>query len=187
MVSGGERRRKSHGSIYQGHSNRRRDQEGAGRRLEPARLGLGVGQCRLGQDPCARPPRHPPAPCRRRSRPHPLPHLHPRRRRRDGEAGLRHPRRMDGAVRHEARRRHPGDRAAPPGQGDAGASAAALRPCAGNPGWPQDPDHPRLLRAAPPPVSVRGQCRGAFRGARPARRRGAVRSGPPQHDGPRRR
>ena len=47
-------RRTRCGSARRASADRRRDAEGAGRRLEPARLGLGVGQCRLGQDLRAR-------------------------------------------------------------------------------------------------------------------------------------
>ena len=68
MGAGRERGGTRCGSARRDSSHRRRDAEGAGRRLEPARLGLGVGQCRLGQDLRARLSRHPPAARRRRSR-----------------------------------------------------------------------------------------------------------------------
>ncbi len=90
-------KRTSHGSVRRASRDRRRDPQGAGRRLEPARLGLGFGECRLGQDPCSRLSRYPPVARRCRPRAHPLSHLYPRRRGGDGEAGLRYSRRVDGA------------------------------------------------------------------------------------------
>ena len=39
-------------------------------------VGLGFGQCRIGQDACAREPCHPAAPARRRALKNPLPDLH---------------------------------------------------------------------------------------------------------------
>ena len=47
----------------------------------------------------------------------------------------------------------------------AGAGAPAVRAGAGDARRPQGADHPRLLHAAAAAVSVRGQCRGALRGA----------------------
>ena len=53
-----------------------------------------------------------------------------------------------------------------PDRGAARAGAAAVCRGAGDARRPQGADHPRLLHAAAAPVSVRGQCRGALRGAR---------------------
>ena len=73
---------------------------------------------------------------------------------------------MDRARRRRARQ---GDRARPaPGRIGAkqrAAGAAAVRAGAGDAGRPEGADHPRLLHAAAAAVSVRGQCRGALRGA----------------------
>ena len=85
----------------------------------------------------------------------------PRRHRRDRRARAR-----------SVRRRH-GARRGPP----------ALRPHGGDAGRPQDPDHPRFLRAAAPSFPLRGQCAGAVRGARrPPRRRSAA-AGPRSRSG----
>ncbi len=64
-----------------------------GGRFRSRRLGLGVGQCRLGQDLRAVAARDPAAARRRRPGAHPLPDLHQGGGGRDGQARLRHPRR----------------------------------------------------------------------------------------------
>ena len=115
-------------------------------------------------------PRRPPAARRRRSGAHPLPHLHQGGRGRDGQARLRASlaagRRLttrslpprSPTIDGRRRRIGPAARSRPP----------PVRQGAGDAGRPEDPDHPRLLRAAAPSVSLRGQCRRPFRGARRA-------------------
>ena len=135
--------------------------------VRPGQLGLGRGQCRLRQDPCAGAARDPAAARRRRSGANPLPHLHQGRRRQHGEPRVRTlcghgpcsttrrsttPCAKTGEQRIDAKRR--------------AARAAAVRAGAGDAGRPEGADHPRLLHPAAAPVPVRGQCRGALRGAR---------------------
>ena len=132
----------------------------------PARLGVGRRQCRLGQDPCAGAARHQSFARRRRAGKNPLHHLHQGRRRQHGQARVRHARRMDHARRRrldkairrtlepDARRRAPR------------AGAAAVRARAGNAGRAEGADHPRFLHPAAASVSVRGQCRRALQRAR---------------------
>ena len=47
-------------------------------------------------------------------------------------------------------------------RGHAHAGAALVRTRAGNAGWPESTDHPRLLHSVAASVSVRGECRGAL-------------------------
>ena len=98
---------------------------------------------------------------------HPLHHLHQGRRRQHGEPRVRHaalagPRSTTpssiAAIRRDVERA--------PRRRAARAGAPAVRAGAGDAGRAQGADHPRLLHAAAAPVSVRGQCRRAFRGAR---------------------
>ena len=75
----------------------------AARGLRPGGFGLGLGQCRLRQDPCAGAARHAAAaggvaPCE-----NPLPHLHQGRGRQYGEAGVRYAGAVDAARRRGAR------------------------------------------------------------------------------------
>ena len=74
--------------------------------------------------------------------------------------------RVDRARRRRARRRRsrraPASRRTPTQRA---ARAPAVRDGAGDAGRAEGADHPRLLHAAAAPVSVRGRCRGALRGA----------------------
>ena len=56
---------------------------------DPVGVGLGRGQCRLGQDACAGAARDPPAAARHAAGEDPLPHLHQGRRRQHGEPRVR--------------------------------------------------------------------------------------------------
>ena len=135
--------------------------------VRSGRLGLGRGQCRLRQDPRAGAARDPAAARGRRSGEDPLPHLHQGRRRQHGEPRVRtlcgRGRALDDAALDDAMRE---GRREPHRRRAARARAAAVRAGAGDAGRPEGADHPRLLHAAAAPVSVRGQCRGALRGAR---------------------
>ena len=75
----------------------------SGRRAasDPDVLGLGLRQCRLGQDACAGPARDPAAAVGHRSGAHPVHHLHQGRRRQHGEPRVRRPARLDGAGRRK--------------------------------------------------------------------------------------
>ena len=146
-----------------GEIRRRRGRPGA--RLRPDGLGLGLGQRRLRQDPCARAARAAPAAGGRAARADPVPHLHQggggqhgRARVHDTLAQWTQPRRR-GARRGDRRggRRRARRRAT---------SCFARRLFARtdrDARRPEDPDDPRLLRAAAASLSVRGQCRGGFR------------------------
>ena len=57
--------------------------------LKSKPVGLGIGQCRIGQDACSREPCHPASPPRRRALKNPLPDLHQGGGREHGCAGLR--------------------------------------------------------------------------------------------------
>ena len=133
---------------------------------DPAAVGLGRGQCRLGQDACAGAARDPPAAARHAAGKNPLPHLHQGRRRQHGEPRVRHARevdaRCDDAALDAEIEKIEGRR---PDAGAARARAAAVRAGARYAGRPEGADHPRVLHAAAAPVSVRGGRRGALRGA----------------------
>ena len=131
----------------------------AGDGLRPAQFGLGVGQCRLRQDPCAGAARHPAAAGGHRPVQDPVPDLYARRGRQYGEPRLRQPCRMDDARRRRAGgARSTGSRAAArPRQAARGRGGCS--PGAGDAGRPEDPDHPRLLRVGAAPVSAGGQHR----------------------------
>ena len=140
-----------------------RQTDGVGSRA----LGLGLGQCRLRQDPCAGAARDPAAArrasTRRASSASPSPRPPPPTWRTAcsttcGPGPCSTTRRSttpcaDAGAEADRRRA-------------ARARAAAVRAGAGNAGRAEGADHPRLLHAAAASVSVRGQRRGALRGAR---------------------
>ncbi len=138
----------------------------AARRLRPVAVGLGRGQCRLGQDACAGAARDPPAAARHAAGKDPLPHLSPRPPpptwRTACSTRCAKWTAMDDAG---ARRRDREDRRPPAGASAARARAAAVRAGARYTGRPEGTDHPRLLHAAAAPVPVRSGRRGALRGA----------------------
>ena len=134
---------------------------------DPAVSAWVVGQCRLGQDACAGAARDPAAAARRRRRRRSSASPSPRpppptwrtacsRRSAHGRRSTtpRSTRRSRKIERPRARRRH-----------RAHARAAAVRAGARDAGRPEGADHPRLLHAAAASVSVRGERRGALRGA----------------------
>ena len=118
----------------------------------------------------------------RRSGAHPLHHLHQGRRRQHGEPRVQRSAVMDRAGRRRARRRHAQGRRAAHRRQAAAARAPAFRAGAGDAGRIEGAHHPRLLHAAPAPVPVRGQCRGAFRGARRDQGKPASRTAQPRRD-----
>ena len=138
---------------------------------DPARFGLGRGQCRLRQDPRAGAARDPSAARRRRAGENPLHHLHQGRRRQHGEPRVRHARatgRRSTTRRSTRRSRNAPARAPTP---RAARWRGGCSPRAGDAGRAEGADHPRLLHAAAAPVSVRGQRRRALRRARRDRSR----------------
>ena len=145
----------------------------AGARLRSRRLGLGLGQRRLGQDPRARATRRAAAARRRAALAHSLPHLHQGGGGQYGRAGVRAGWRNGRGSTDAALRAAIVGRPAP--QPDARSGLAARQLFARDDrdaGRPENPDHPRLLRAGAASLSVRGQCRRrAFASSRSARRR----------------
>ena len=96
------------------HASRTRSSPTQHAASNPDDVGVGVGQCRLGQDPRAGAARHPPAARRHRSGENPVPHLHQGRGRQHGEPHVRRRwRAWTDARRRRARRR---DRARPAAQ-----------------------------------------------------------------------
>ena len=142
----------------------RRAVDVAARRVRPGGVGLGLRQCRLGQDPRAGAARDPPA--ARGTPPEKILCLTFTKAAAANMANrvfetLAHWTTLDDAaldaeiagIGAQARR------------AAAHACAAAVRAGARDAGRAEDPDHPRLLHAAAAPVPVRGQRRGALRGA----------------------
>ena len=90
----------------------------------------------------------------------PVSDLYARRRGQHGEPRVRRPCRLDHARRRRAgRARSRGSKAGGPAREKLRAGAATVHRGAGDAGRPEDPDHPRLLRSGPAPVSARGQHR----------------------------
>ena len=140
------------------------------------------GQCRLRQDPRAGAAGDPAAAVRRRSRAHPLHHLHQGSRRQHGEPGVRRVAQMDPARRRRPRRGDAGRRRRSALRCAPATRATVVCARARDAGRPQGADHPRLLHAASASVSVRGQCGGALRGARRAHRSATAGGAEPRRD-----
>ena len=118
----------------------------------------------------------------RRPGAHPLHHLHQGGSRQHGEPRVQRAAVMDRARRRGARRGHAQGRRAAHRRQAAAARAPAFRAGAGDAGRAEGADYPRLLHPAPAPVPVRGQCRGALRGARRDRREPTARTDQPRRN-----
>ena len=139
------------------------------RASDPGVVGLRLGQCRFGQDPCAGAAGDPAAARQRAAGEDPLHHLHQGRRRQHGGTGVLHARPLGHARRCGARRRDPRGRASRAQCQTAAARPRIVRRRAGNAGRAEGADHPRALHPAAAAISVRGQRAGALCGARRAR------------------
>ena len=151
----------------------------AGARVRSGGFRLRLGQCRIGQDPCAGAARDPAAARRRGAGKDPLHHLYKSRRRQHGGAGVHHPRPLGDARRRRAGCGDPRRRHSPSQRTPAQIGAQTVRLRAGDAGRAEGADHPRAVHAAAAAIPVRGQCAGAVcraRRPRPERDDGARQS-----------
>ena len=154
----------------------------AGARFRSREFGLGVGQCRLGQDACAVAARHPPAARRHRPVEDTVPDLYARRRRQHVEPRLLQPVGLDHAWRRGAGGEDRGDRRpaarAPTSCADARKLfAEALE----TPGGLKIQTIHAFCESVLHQFPLEANIAGAFRDARPADGGRAVRRGAPRN------
>src|ERR1700730_10896602 len=138
------------------HPGRHAEQTARGLKSKP--VGVGFGQCRIGQDACSRQPCHPASPPRRRALKNPLPDLHQGGGGEHGRARVRYARPVDTACRRGTWKADHRGRGANARQPPIDRGTKTLCANGRNAGRPEGPDNSRVLRTAPAFVSLRGQC-----------------------------